>query len=155
MPSIDSSYTVEQAKKALDDLGFKNVDTVEEYNKEIPEGHVIKTNIPAGTKIDITTSIVLTVSKGEEPTEPPTTQPPETTQAPEVTKTVKVSLPADRTEAYKLTIMLGSGVTVLDDYEIKPGTDSISVQMTGSGVMYYEIYIDGEYVGSEKVDFSA
>ena len=155
MPSITSANTVDEAKKLLDDLGFKNVDTLEEYNKEIPEGKVIKTNIPAGTKIDVTTTIVLTISKGPEPTEPPTTQPPEPTQVPEVTKTVKVALPMDKTEPYKLTIMLSSGVTVLDNYEIQPGTESISVNMTGSGVMDYEIYIDGEYLRSEKVDFSA
>lgn len=155
MPGITSANTVEEAKKLLDDLGFKNVDIQEEYNKEILEGKVIKTNIPAGTKVDVKTAIVLTVSLGPEPTEPPTTQPSETTQPAEVTKTVKVSLPTDRTEAYKLTIMLGSGVTVLDDYVIQPGTESITVEMTGSGVMTYEIYIDGEYIRSEKVDFSA
>ena len=154
MPSLDSSYTMAKAKDVLNNLGFKNVEVQEEYNKEIPEGNVIKTNIPAGTKIDVTTQIVLTVSLGEEPTEPPTTLPP-VTEAPEKTKSVKVSLPTDMTEAYKLTIMLGSGVTVLDNYEIQPGTGTITVDMTGSGVMYYEIYINGEYLRSEKVDFSA
>ncbi len=154
MPAINSSDTYATAKSRLNEIGFQNIDTQEEYNKEIPEGHIIRTNIPQGTKIEINTTIVLTISKGPEPTEPPTTQPKETEPV-EVTKSVVVSLPTDRTEAYKLTIMLGSGVTVLNDFEVQPGTESITVSMTGSGVAYYEVYIDGEYIRSEKVDFSA
>ena len=152
MPTIDSSYNWADAQTLLENLGFKNVSADHEYSKEIPEGKVIRTNIPAGTKIDVTTSIVLVISKGPEPTEPPTTQP---TEPPEVTKTVVVQLPDNRTEPCRVTIMLGSGVTVLNDYEVQPNEISISVEMTGSGVMTYELYIDGEYVRSEKVDFSA
>ena len=153
MPKV-TEMTLEKARQTLDDLNFSNVDVLEEYNDTVEEGYVIRANIKEGDKIKVDTAIVLTVSKGPEPTEPPTTQPPETTLPEEVTKAVTVMLP-QREEAYKLTIMLGSGVTVLDDQVINPGTQSIQVYMTGSGVMTYEIYIDGEYVRSEKVDFSA
>lgn len=154
MPEI-TGMTVNEAKTRLDELKFTNVDVVEEFHETVEEGYVIRANIKTGDKIKVDTAIVLTVSKGPEPTEPPTTRPPETTEAPEVTKTVVIALPADRTEAYRLTVMLGSGVTVLNDREIQPGTTSIELSMTGSGVMTYEVYINGEYVRSEKVDFSA
>ena len=164
MPNV-VGYTLENARKMLSDLEFSNVTVEEEYHESVEEGKVIRANIRTGDKIDVKTEIVLTVSKGPEPTEPPTTVPPETeppetepteTEPPqEVTIDVVISLPADRTEAYKLTIMLGSGVTVLDNYEIQPGTTSITVSMTGSGTMTYEIYINGEYIRSEEVVFSA
>ena len=155
MPAV-TEKTADAARRLLDELGFSNVDVEEEYNETIEAGYVIRANIKTGDKIKVDTAIVLTVSKGPEPTTaPPTTEAPETTQPPEVTKTVTVVLPEDRTEPYKLTIMLGSGVTVLNEREIQPGTVSIELSMTGSGVMNYEIYIDGEYVRSERIDFSA
>ena len=154
MPEV-TEMTADAAKKKLDDLGFSNVDVLEEYSATVEAGYVIRANIKTGDKIKMDTAIVLTVSKGPEPTEPPTTQPTETTVPPEVTKNVTIALPADRTEAYTLTVMLGSGVTVVNERVIQPGTVSIEVSMTGSGEMTYEIYIDGEYVRSEKVNFSA
>lgn len=153
MPKV-TELTADGAKKVLNDLNFTNVDVVEEYNDSVEAGYVIRANIKEGDKIKVDTAIVLTVSLGPEPTEPPTTEAPET-QAPEVTKNVVIQLPGDRTEVCKVTVMLGSGVTVLNDYEVQPGVETISVAMTGSGVMTYELYIDGEFVRSERVDFSA
>ena len=72
-----------------------------------------------------------------------------------VTKEIVVYLPPEMEEPYSLTIMLGSGITVLEGKEIQPGTESITVSMTGYGVMYFEIYINGDYIRSEKVDFGA
>ena len=164
MPDV-LGKTRTEAERILRDLEFSNIEVVEEYHETVEEGKVIRANIRTGDKVNVTTEIVLTVSKGPEPTEPPTTVPPETTQpsepteptppeVQEVTKEVVVSLPTDRTEPYKLTIMLGSGVTVVDSLEIQPGTATITVSMTGYGTMTYEIYIDGEYIRSEEVVFS-
>jgi serine/threonine-protein kinase len=154
MPNV-IGITFDSAKKVLGDLGFKNVVKEEEYSPTVGEGKVISSNFDVDEKVEVSDTIVLRVSMGPEPTEPPTTVPPETTQPMEVTKSVEIALPTDRTEAYKLTVMLGSGVTVLDDYVVQPGTGSVSVVMTGSGVMTYELYINGVYYTSEKVDFSA
>ncbi|MBR2047578.1 MAG: Stk1 family PASTA domain-containing Ser/Thr kinase [Oscillospiraceae bacterium] len=151
MPDFSGDTTGQEAMKLLSDLGFKNVEVEEEYHEEIPAGNVIRTNIPAGTKVDVTASVVLTLSSGPEPTEPPT----ESIAPPLVTKEIVIYLPQNQTEPYTLTIMLGSGITVMDGKEIQPGTETITVAMTGTGVMYYEIYINGEYLRSEKVDFSA
>ena len=153
MPEV-TEMTADAAKRVLNDLNFTNVNVEEEYNDSVEEGFVIRANIKEGDKIKVDTAIVLTVSLGPEPTEPPTTEAPET-QAPEVTKNVVIKLPTDRTEVCKVTVMLGSGVTVLNDYEVQPDVETISVAMTGSGVMTYELYIDDVYVRSERVDFSA
>ena len=149
MPAFTAEQTAEEAQRILNDLGFKRVTLEEEHHPEIPEGNVIRANIPAGTKVDVTADIVLTISKGPEPTEPTETEPEM------VTKEITVYLPPEMAEPYSLTIMLGSGITVLEGKEIQPGTESITVSMTGYGVMYFEIYINGDYIRSEKVDFGA
>ena len=149
MPEFTAEHTLEEAKAMLDELGFTKVTVEEEFHEEIPEGNVIRTNIPAGTKMDVTTAVVIYVSKGPEPTEPTETEPEM------VTKEIVVYLPPEMEEPYSLTIMLGSGITVLEGKEIQPGTESITVSMTGYGVMYFEIYINGDYIRSEKVDFGA
>ena len=149
MPQFTAEQTGEEAKTMLDELGFTKVTVEEEFHEEVPEGNVIRTNIPAGTKMDVTTAVVIYVSKGPEPTEPTETEPEM------VTKEIVVYLPPEMEEPYSLTIMLGSGITVLEGKEIQPGTESITVSMTGYGVMYFEIYINGDYIRSEKVDFGA
>jgi serine/threonine-protein kinase len=151
MPVFSAETTGQEAMKLLTELGFKNVTVEEEYHEEIPAGNVIRTNIPSGTKVDVTAAVVLVLSSGPEPTEPPT----ESIAPPLMTKEIVIYLPQNMEEPYTLTIMLGSGVTVMDGKEIQPGTETITVVMTGTGVMYYEIYINGEYLRSEKVDFSA
>ena len=152
MPAFTAEQTGEEVQRILNELGFKRVTLEEEYHPEIPEGNFIRSNIPAGTKVDVTADIVITISMGPEPTEPTETEP---TEPEMVTKEITVYLPPEMAEPYSLTIMLGSGITVLEGKEIQPGTESITVSMTGYGVMYFEIYINGDYIRSEKVDFGA
>ncbi len=153
MPNV-LGITFESAERLLRERGFEQVVKEEEYHAAVEAGKVISANVAEGTQTDINTTIVLRVSKGPEPTEPPTTQPQET-QVQDVTKSVVVKLPQDRMTPYKLTIMLSDGVTILNDHIIMPGTESITVSMTGRGTMTYEIYIDGDFYRAEKVDFSA
>lgn len=101
---------------------------------------------------------MLYVSKGVEETTAPTTEPttaPTETTAPEdveVTKTIELKLPA-REESYSLEAKM-NGEPVADPIEIEPGTTSQTISVTGTGVKYVEIYINGEYYGTEKVDFT-
>ena len=65
----------------------------------------------------------------------------------------ELTLPSDRTEPYTLSIRLG-GERVMEDMVVQVGTYTVMVQLTGSGVQYYELYIDDQYYRTEKVDFS-
>ena len=128
--------------------------------------------------VDVTTKIVLTVSKGpketepeedyedeedpyEKPTQKPTEKPTEKpTQPPtdppgevEVTKTVTLTLP-ERDEDYILSIYQ-NGRTVMEDKRIKAGTASINVVLTGTGTQFFEIYINDTYDRTEKVEFTS
>ena len=176
MPKVTAlSYDV--AYRILKDQGFEEI--VPEYkNSKEKEGTVIGQSVDRGVMVDVTTKIVLTVSKGpketepeedyedeedpyEKPTQKPTEKPTEKpTQPPtdppgevEVTKTVTLTLP-ERDEDYILSIYQ-NGRTVMEDKRIKAGTTSINVVLTGTGTQFFEIYINDTYDRTEKVEFTS
>ena len=121
--------------------------------------------------MDVTEQIVLTISTGPaetteattEPTTAPTTEPTTesttepTTEAttepiPDVTKTVTVELPGDQEENYMLGIYQ-NGKAVIEETEVEAGTANLAVTLSGSGVQYYDIYINNTYYKTLKVDF--
>ncbi len=151
MPNV-LGMPLKEAKETLNDKGFTKISTQEEYSESVAAGKVIRSNIVAGDKVDVTTKIILTVSKGPEPTQPPpTTQPPQPTPPPEVTKTFNIALPADKIAEYNLSIHFEEEMVV--NVQIQPGTTTYSFSLSGNGQGEIEIYIDGVLLRTEKVDF--
>lgn len=128
--------TTEEAKKALDDAGFKNVST-KEVDNTAPKGQVVDQSVKSGESVKVTETIVLSISKGPQ----------------DVTKKVTINLPADLTEPYVLTIMLAD--KEIYSGTIQPGTPSVTVEMTGRGVVQYEVFIDNLEYKTDKVDFNS
>ena len=150
MPNV-VGLTEKQARETLDDKGFKNISVQEEYSETVAAGRVIRSNIVASDRVDVSTTIILTLSKGPKPTEPPaTTAPPQPT---EVTKAIIIALPSDRTEEYNLSIEFEEEMVV--NVDISPDTATYEFTLTGSGSGEFAIYIDGELLRTEKVDFGA
>ena len=160
------------ARQMLLDLGFKVV-TYESEENDAPENEVIAQPYEKGEKVPVNEVIVLTVSEGPAPTEPPTepptekpteppTEPPTEapTEAPtvpvqqEVTVVHTIQLPSDRTENYFLSIFQ-NGEELMEPTEIEAGTESITVELIGRGVQYFELYIDGNYYKTERVEFKS
>ena len=140
------------ARETLDGKGFKNISVQEEYSATVAAGKVIRSNIVAGDRVDVTTRIILTLSKGPEPTEPPaTTAPP--TQPTEKTKSITIALPTDRTEEYNLAIEFEEEMVV--NVDISPDTATYEFSLTGTGSGEFAIYIDGELLRTETVNFDA
>lgn len=148
------------AYNMLRNLGFTNI-TPKEVESDEKEDTVIKQSEDRGVLVDVTKEIILTVSKGPKPTDKPTappTAPP--TEAPtdppikEITKRIIFKLPTDRTEEYIFSLFQ-NGKEVIEPVKIPVGTTQIEVELTGSGVQYYELYINDEYYSTEKVDFAA
>ena len=132
----------QDAKENLESLGFKKV-IYEEVENNAEKGEVLKQSVAKGDKVAVDTEIVLTISKGPAPTEPP-----------EVTKEIVIKLPTDRTESYVVGLYL-NGKMVLDEQLIEPGTASITVKLTGTGVQEYDLYINREPYEKIKVDFTS
>ncbi|MBR5020666.1 MAG: Stk1 family PASTA domain-containing Ser/Thr kinase [Oscillospiraceae bacterium] len=152
------------ARQTLLDLGF-SVISYESVENEAPLDQVIAQPFEKGTQVDLKETIVLTISEGPAPTEPPTEKPTEPpteppTQAPtvpvqnEVTLVHTIHLPADRTEGYLLSIYQ-NGEELMEPTEIAGGTEYIMVELTGRGVQYFELYIDGTYYKTERVEFTS
>ena len=139
----------------LNSIGLLNVVTMD-VESDQPKGQVVTQSIRKGEKIGLSTEIVLEISEGpvettEAPTEAETTAPKETGS---VEKSVKVTfiLP-EREEAYQLNIQLDEN-DVVEPQIIQPGVTSVTLELTGTGVEVYELYIDGVHYRSEKVIFT-
>ena len=151
MPNV-VGLSEDLARETLDAKGFKNISVQEEYSETVAAGKVIRSNIVEGDRVDVTTRIILTLSKGPEPTEPPTTVPPET-QPKEVTKYITIALPADRTEEYNLAIEFDEEMVV--NVDVTPDTATYEFSLTGTGSGEFSIFIDGELLRTETVNFDA
>ena len=145
MPNV-LGMSYDEAHDKLTDLGFTNV-TYERASSNEPKDEVIAQSVKRGTDIDVTTKIVLTISRGPKETEP------QEEQKPEVTKTVTIELPTDRTEDYVVSLHQ-SGKAVMEDRTVTPDTKTIQVTLTGSGTQHFDLYINDTYFKTIKVEFS-
>jgi len=158
---VGMSYAA--AKAELELLGFTGDISYVRRESNEPRDEVIEQPYKKGEMVDTTENIVLTISKGPKETEPPAEKPadkptekpqePAVSQKPEVTRTVTIDLPADKEEDYTLGLYL-NGRAVLETTMITAGTSSIDVTLTGSGVVYYDLYINDSYYKTVKVEFS-
>ena len=139
------------ARETLDAKGFHNVSTQEEYSEDVAAGKVIRANIVEGDRVDVTTRIILTLSKGPEPTEPPATTKP--TEPKETSKSITIALPTDLTEEYNLSVEFDEEIVV--NVHLTPDTATYEFTLTGTGTGTYSIYIDGELLRTETVNFDA
>ena len=142
-------------------------DSADFTNYKYYKDEVVDQSATPDVDLDVTTRIILYVSKGpKETTEPttkpttepttkpttePTTKPTETTAPAERTITVDIPLVAQDT-AYDLSVFY-KGVEILT-LEIQPDTKVISVSLTGSGKQNYDLYRDGKWIGTHTVDFA-
>jgi len=146
MPNV-VGMTYDEAYDCLTDLGFTKI-SYERGDSDEPKDEVIEQPYKKGTVLDVTTKIVLTISKGPKATEPPATEAPR-----EVTKKVTIELPADRTADYRVSIHY-AGKVVTEDIPVSGGTTSVEVTLTGAGTQHFDVYIDDNYYKTVKVEFS-
>ena len=139
-----------EARRTLSSAGFQNVEVRPEEN-DADKGTVFRQEPGGGEKTDTKTKIVLYVSSGPKPTEPPTQPPTEATKPPEVSRDVTIALTEDGDDPFRVKIVLNGNT--LYDAMVQPKTDSVTVPMTGIGVQEYEIYINGKLDRTEKVNF--
>lgn len=149
----------QEALDLLESKGFTNVVSIDVESNE-PKGKVVSQSAEKNTELDVNTEIRLEISEGPEPTEESTTEatqaptaPPETQTTPTEPSPVKVtfSLPV-REEAYYLSI-LQNGTEIVSNVEIAPGSNGYVLELTGSGVQTYDLYINGQFYQTQRVEF--
>ena len=150
----------QEALDLLESKGFTNVVSIDVESDE-PKGKVVSQSAEKNTELDVNTEIRLEISEGPEPTEESTTEatqaptaPPETQTTPTEPSPVHVtfSLPV-REEAYYLSI-LQNGTEIVSNVEIAPGSNGYVLALTGSGVQTYDLYINGQFYQTQRVEFS-
>lgn len=130
--------TEAEAKSALSTKGFTNVRT-ETVDSTETAGTVVNQSLDAESAQDPKTEIVLSVSNGG---------------ATPVTKSVTFGLLEEAIDPYTAMIKESgpNGKTVYEG-TISDGASKVTVEVTGYGVMYYDIYINGKYTMTQRVEF--
>lgn len=114
-----------------------------------PKDQVLTQDVKKGTEVPEGTVINLTISAG-----PKATNPPKPTEPQVVSKTVIFQLPSDITVPYQIQVYR-NGDAVADSYQVEPGTTEVPMSLEGSGVVYFDFYVNGKYAESFRVDFGA
>ncbi len=153
MPNVEGE-SLDTALKMLESAGFKNI-TFEEYvESDLPKDTVVEQSAKAGDEIPISTEIVLKLSMGPaEETQPETTAPEETTPT-ETTKMVKFGLMEDMVEAYSVKIVRVDTGEVVFEATISNTKTEIEIELTGSGIVTYEVFLGDSQSYKQEVDFS-
>ncbi len=148
MPNV-VGLELERALELLNQMGFTNIrpESVESLKTE---NEVVYQSVEKNSEIDVNTEIIIHYSGGME-TQTDSTNSEETGNA--VTMKVEFDLPEMSTD-YLLEICLSGTTQVLEYQYIDAGTESVEIEMTGSGTIWYDLYIDGAFVGEQEVKFS-
>ena len=131
--------TREQAYARLTDAGFTNVD-FNEVDSDAPAGQVVNQSVLADTQAELTRLIIIEVSNGSGGLEPA------------VEKRVVIELGQLLDEAG--VFQLRQNDNLVYETTVAAGQLSVDVVLTGSGIQYYEIWINDIYFDTERVDFT-
>ena len=145
-------YNEESAVNWLLMNGFNNY-TVQHVESTKPAGKVIAQNIEAGRTVDVTTHVVLLVSKSNEvPTPPPVVYPSDKDPETYVPKLVEIQLPQDILEDYVIGIYRND--ILVEERTIPAGTISTQFTLTGEGQMSFEVRLSTGLTWTLDVDFT-
>ncbi len=144
---------ISRAKELMTQQGFKNV-RYEQVESQRPKDEVIYQSVGKNKEVDVNSEIIIHYSEGPQeipqPTQSPVVQPENPGSSTEkIEMTVTFGVPEKDVE-YRLDICLAGTKDVLASKMIAPGTGSIYVQLSGRGLVAYDLYVDGNYLETTK-----
>ncbi len=147
MPNV-IGMNYEVAEKVLDGMGFENV-RIEGVESHKPVGEVVYQSVEKETETDVTAEIIIHYSLGEAE---------ETVEETEATvedqeESFGFNVP-ERDEDYTLTVYWKGTSTLAASETIPAGTDLVTLVLTGQGVQFCDLYVNGEFWGEQRVEFS-
>lgn len=150
MPNV-VGIDVGRVKELMDQLGFVNV-RYEQTESQRPLDEVVYQSVAKDTLTDVKAEIIIQYSAGlQDPAAESTETDPAETE-PEVTVTISFAVPSRPIE-YRLEICLKDQHSILESKRVPPDATSTYIKLTGRGEMEYDLYIDGVYERTEKVNF--
>ena len=133
-------------------MGFTNI-KYEPVDSEAEKDSVVTQSVPEGFEIEVTAEIVLEYSNGPKETTAPSTSVPTDGSDMSVTMPYTLTLPTGMSEAYSL-MLKRDGVDVMPEpYVAQPTETTLVVELTGTGVQTFQLFVNGEYHSDIKVDF--
>ena len=148
---------ISRAKELMEQQGFKNV-RYEQVESQRPKNEVIYQSVAKNKEVDVNAEIIVHYSRGpqeEEQTVPPTEKPLENpgSSVEKFTMTVTFSVP-EMEEEYRLDICLGGTNDVLVSKMIAPGSTSTYAELTGRGLVAYDLYVNGRFLETRSIEFT-
>ena len=151
MPNV-LGQNLSTAIGVLKAMGFTNI-TYEPVESNEAKDSVVKQSVPEGFVIEVTAQIKLEYSMGPKEATTPSTSAPTNGTDVSVTQPVTLTLPTGMTEPYTL-MLKRDGVDVMPEpYVAQPTETSLVVELTGTGLQTFQLYVNGAYHSEIKVDF--
>ena len=151
MPNV-IGLELTRAKELMNQLGFTNV-RYEPTESSRPENEVVYQSVAKNETVDVSAEVIVQYSSGGVETAPESGG-----QAGEPDATVppfSVSwVVPESDEEYRLAVCLGGTKDALFSKLIPPGAKTVLLDLSGSGVVYYDLYINGEFAETKTVDFT-
>ena len=139
LPRVET-YSQSVAEHMLTEAGFINVE-IEEQESSEPKGTVLKQYPDGGTKLDVNTTIKLTISKGL-----PASTGPEIPPVTEPDNTVELLIPLELKEVPEVDCVLTiwNGAELVQEREVFAGTVSVELKLRGEGLVTFTAKLDDE-----------
>ena len=135
MPEV-VGLELELAKKLLDQLGFSNV-RVEGVESSKPTDQVVYQSVEKDKAIALDAEIIIHYSIGPAQTTEPETKP---------IVTLEFTFPVpEKDYGYTLDIYESVSTNLAASVPVEAGQTSVSVELTGSGTIRYDLYVDGTF----------
>ena len=141
-----------RAKELMAGLGFTNV-RYEPTESSRPENEVVYQSVAKNETVDVSTEVIIQYSSGV--AESAGNNQPAQTESEATVPPFSVSWVVPESEKeYRLDVCLGGTKDVLFSKLIPPGAQTVLLDLSGSGVVYYDLYIDGAFAETKTVDFT-
>ena len=139
LPRVET-YSQSVAERMLSEAGFSNVE-IEEVESSEPKGTVLKQYPDGGTKLDVNTTIKLTVSMGI-----PASTGPDTPPVTEPDNSVELLIPLELKEVPEedCVLTIWKGTELVDEREVFAGTVSVELKLRGEGLVIFTAKLDDD-----------
>ena len=142
-------WSLDMAMKMLEGSNFDNV-SFEPVDSDQEEGIIVRQSVDAGTEVDVTTAIILWVSKGNQ-TAPPMTETPTPTEPDTyVDKVVVIDLPEELKADALLSVW--KGMEIVEQRKIYAGTFQVEMKLRGEGIMTFTVVLDDKMDEAWTID---
>ncbi len=152
MPNV-VGLELNRAKELMTQLGFTNV-RYEPTESSRPENEVVYQSVDKDETLDVSSEIIIQYSSGVAETQPTQATAPQETE-PDNSVLISVSwvVPESAEEA-RLDVCLGGTRDVIVSKSIAPGAKTVLLDLTGTGTVSYDLYLNGQFLETKTLEFT-